>query len=37
MDDFGSIESMMKPRDVGGINEIIYKDWKFNQSIEKTL
>jgi hypothetical protein len=37
MEDSSSIDPMMKPSDIGGINEILYRDWKSNQSIEKTL
>jgi len=33
MEDSGSIDLMMKPWDVGGINQVLPRDWKSNQSV----
>jgi hypothetical protein len=37
MEDSGNIDPMMKPQDVGGINKTLYRVWKSNQLVEKTL
>jgi hypothetical protein len=37
MEESDSIDLMIKPQDAGGINEILYRDWKSNQSVERTL
>jgi hypothetical protein len=37
MVDSGSIDLMMRQLDAGGIYNVLYRDWKSNQSVEKTL
>jgi hypothetical protein len=37
MVDSDSMDAMMWLLDAGGINNVLYRDWKSNQSVEKTL